>query len=223
LCPDKEPIDVILTGTVKLIIRPNSKGYSLTALLITRNDLQANTTKYGGDLLSMINIQFERCEGFGISRNLSHPELELNFKHVVSHVEGLKYASYRVSELERKIKQSEWKHQHSQYNYTYSVFPYILVTLISMYGIFRLGRFIFRLWPRNGTVRAIMGPSENVELSTRSGGAGNVVNISIKTSNESLSGNPETIPLQDLDSSSTKGSNPELRRSGRLQTSKSYF
>jgi hypothetical protein len=219
LCPDKEPTDVILTGTGKLIIRPNCKGYSLTALLTTRNDLQANTTKYGGDLLSKINIQFECCEGFGIPRNLSHLELELNFKHVVSHVEDLKYASYRVSELERKIKESEWKHQHSQYHYTYSVSAYILVTLISMYGIYRLERFIFRRWPR----RAIMGPSENVELSTRSGGAGNVVNISIKTSNESLSGNPETIPLQDLESSSTKGSNPELRRSGRLRTSKSYF
>jgi hypothetical protein len=159
----------------------------------------------------------------GVSRNLSHLELELNFKHAVSHVEDLKYASYKVSELEEKIKKNEWKHQHSQYHYTYSVFAYIFVNFISVYGIYRLGRFVLRRWSGNKTVRAIMGSSENVELSTKSSGAGNVDNISIETSNESLSGNPEAIPLQDLESSLTTGSNPELKRSRRLRTSKSYF
>jgi hypothetical protein len=146
LCPDKEPTDAILTGIGKLIIRPKCKGYSLTALLTTRNNIQANTTKYGGDLLSKVNVQFECCESLGVSRNLCHLELELNFKHVVSHVEDLKYASYRVSQLEGRIKENEYKHQHSQY-YTYSAFAYILVTLISVYGIYRLGRFVLRLWP----------------------------------------------------------------------------
>jgi hypothetical protein len=223
LCPDKEPTDVTLTGTGKLKIQPKCKGYCLTALLTTRNDIQANTTKYGDDLLSKVNVKFECCESLGVSRNLSHLELELNFKHVVSHVEDLKYASYKVSDLERKIKENELKHQHSQYHYTYSVFAYIVVTLISIYGVYRLGRFVLKRWSGNRTVRAIMGPSENVELSTKSSGAGNVVNISIKISNESLSGSPEGIPLQDVQSSSTTGSNPELRRSRRLRTSKSYF
>ena len=59
-------------------------------------------------------------------------------------------------------------------------------------------------WHRSNTVRALIGPVENVKLSTKSSGAGNVVNINIKTSKESLSENPEAIPLQDLDSNSTK-------------------
>jgi hypothetical protein len=184
--------------------------------------MQVNTTQYGGDLLSKVEFQYECCESFGVPKNLSHLELELNFKHVISHVE-LKYASYKISELKRKIEENEWKHKHSQYRSAYSVFAYIVITVISMYGIYKLGRFILRRWPRNGTVRAIMGPAENVELSTKSSGAGNVVNISIKTSNESLSGNPETVPLKDLDNSSTKDSTPEFRRSRRLRTAKSYF
>jgi hypothetical protein len=79
-----------------------------------------------------------------------------------------------------------------------------------MYRNYRLGRYVLRKWQRNTTVRGIMGPIENLELSTRSKGAGNVVNISIKTSNESLSGSPEAVPLQDLESSSAKAVLPNL-------------
>jgi hypothetical protein len=93
LCPDKDPMDVTLTGTGKLTIQPNCKGYSLTALLATKDVMQVNTTKYGGDLLSKVEFQYECCESLGVPKNLSHLELELNFKHVVSHVEELKYAS----------------------------------------------------------------------------------------------------------------------------------
>jgi hypothetical protein len=75
------------------VIQPNCKGDSLTASLDTKNDIPANTTKYGGDLLSKIEIQFECCESLGVSTNLNHLDLELNFKHIVSHVEDLKYAS----------------------------------------------------------------------------------------------------------------------------------
>jgi hypothetical protein len=194
-----------------------------TALQATKNDIQTNTTKYGGDLLSKVETQFECCENFGVSKNVSHLELELNFKHMVSCVEDLKYASYKVSKLEEKIKETEWKHQHTKSHSTYSVFVYILITLVSMYVSYRLGRLVVSQWTQNKTVRAILGQTENVELSTKSSGAGNIVNISIKTSNESLSGSPEAVPLKDLDSSSTKASTPELRRSRRIRATKSYF
>ncbi|PNF43656.1 hypothetical protein B7P43_G18122 [Cryptotermes secundus] len=45
LCPNKEPLDVVLTSTEKLTIRPGCKGYGLTALLATKTDTSANVTK----------------------------------------------------------------------------------------------------------------------------------------------------------------------------------
>jgi hypothetical protein len=132
LCPDKNLIDITLTGNGKLMIQPNCKGYSLTALLATKNDIQTNITKYGGDLLSKVETQFECCKNFGVSKNLSHLQLELNFKHVVSPMEDLKYASYKVSELEEKIKETAWKHQYTKSHSTYSVSVYILTTLVSI-------------------------------------------------------------------------------------------
>lgn len=218
LRPEKEPLDILLTGTGKLIIQPNCKGYSVTALLATKTDVQVNTIKYGGDLLSKVESQFECC-----AKNLSHIKLDMHYKHIVSQVEDLKYASFKVSELEGKLKEQEWKHQHAQYHKEYSATAYILITLISIYEIYKLGRFLLRHGLRNKTVRATMGPTKDAELSTGPSGARNVVNISIKTSNESLTGSPEAIPLQDFDSSVTKGSTPELRRSRRLTTTKSYF
>jgi hypothetical protein len=107
----------------------------------------------------------------------------MKYKHIISHVEELKYASLKVSELEEKIKEQEWKHQHTQYHNAYSAFAYILITLISVYGIYRLGRFVWRRRLGNKTVKAIVGTTEDVELSARSSGTRNVVNINIKTSN----------------------------------------
>jgi hypothetical protein len=109
LCPEKEPIDLVLTGTGKSTIRSSCKGYSLTALMTTKTDVQVNTSKYGGDLLSKVETQFECCESLGIPGNLSHIELDIKFKHIVSHVEDLKYANFKISELEKIFKEQELK------------------------------------------------------------------------------------------------------------------
>jgi hypothetical protein len=98
---------VVLTGTGKLTIRSSCKGYSLTALLTTKNDVQVNTSKYGGDLLSKVETQFECCESLCIPGNLSHIELDMKFKHIVSQVEDLKYASSKISELEKIVTEQE--------------------------------------------------------------------------------------------------------------------
>jgi hypothetical protein len=214
---------MILIGTGKLTIQVRCKGYSVTALLSTKSDIQANTSKYGGDLLSKVESPFECCENLGIPLNLSHIELDMKFKHVISHMEDLKYASFKISELEKIAREQEWKHKHTQYHKTYSVLGYIAITLIALYGVYRLGRFLLQRWQTNKILRAITSAKNGLDLATETRGAGNVVNINIKTINESLAMNPEAIPLQDLDISSTKDSNPELRRSKCLRTPKSYF
>jgi hypothetical protein len=65
--------------------------------------------------------------------------------------------------------------------------------------------------------------TDHLGLSTESSGTGNIVHINIKTSNESLAVNPEAIPLQDLEGASTHENTPEIRRSKRIKTQKSYF
>jgi hypothetical protein len=71
LCPEKEPLDIVLRGTGKLGIQCGCEGYSLTAMLTTHNNIQVNTSRYGGDLLSKVESNFECCEQLGTSINLS--------------------------------------------------------------------------------------------------------------------------------------------------------
>jgi hypothetical protein len=58
---------------------------------------------------------------------------------------------------------------------------------------------------------------DHLGLSTESSGTGSIVNINIKTSNESLAVNPEEILLQDMGNNSMKENTPELQRSLRLK------
>jgi hypothetical protein len=111
LCPEKEPVDIVLRGTGKLSIQSECKGYSLTALLATQNNIQVNTSRHGGDFLSEVESHFECCEQFGTSINLSHTELDmkLKLKHVVTHMEDLKIASYKIFKLENLSKEKERK------------------------------------------------------------------------------------------------------------------
>jgi hypothetical protein len=223
LCPEKDPMDIVLTGTGKLMIRAGCRGYSSTALLETRREIQANTSKLGGDLLSKIETPFECCENLGIPRNLSKIELDTKFKHIVSHIDDLKYASFKISELEKKVKEQEWKQKHDTYHKTYSTIAYIFVSILILYGMYKLGRIILNRWRGNRTVRAIVETTSDVSSALKTSGSGNIVNINIKTSNESLSGNPEAIPLHDLEGSSVRENTPELRRSRRSKATKSYF
>jgi hypothetical protein len=81
---------LVLRGTGKLGIQSGCKGYSLTVLLTTQNTIQVNTSRRGGDLLSKVESHFECREQLGTSINLSHIELDMKLKHVVTHMDDLK-------------------------------------------------------------------------------------------------------------------------------------
>jgi hypothetical protein len=72
-------------------------------------------------------------------------------------------------------------------------------------------------------LRAIAAKTECLSLPAEASVTGNVININIKTSNESLSRSAEAIKLQDIDEGSRRESNQDLRRSKRGKTNKSYF
>jgi hypothetical protein len=96
---------------------------------------------------------------------------------------------------------------------TYSTLVYVCLALISLYVLYKLYN-CFKMY--NSCKRK----APCVKALTDSNGSGNVVNIKIHTSNESLAVSNEDIPLREL-SSHTPEAAP--RRSGRLRTSKSCF
>jgi hypothetical protein len=176
----------------KLNINSGCKGYSLTALLATTNEIQVNYTGKGGDLLSKVETQFECCEQLGTSINLTHIELDMKLKPTVTHIEDLKYASYKISELEKLAEEQEWKRKHFEYHNTYSILMYIVMTIVILYGLYRLIRWFITRWRNGKLLRGVTASTEQrLSLPMGASGLGNVVNIKIKTSNESLAMNPE--------------------------------
>jgi hypothetical protein len=222
VCSDREPVEIQLRGTGKLSVNSGCKGYSLTALLNTKSEFQANYTGKGEDLLSKVQTQFECCEQFGTSVNLSHIELDMRLKPTLTNMEDLKYASYRISELEKLATEQEWKRKHFQYHNTYSVLMYITVTIIVLYGLYRLVKWVITRWKNCRMLKQINTSSEQkLSLPMGTSGTGNVINIKIKTSNESLAMNPEAIPLQEIGGGSGNSSPRQPRRSSRIR--KTYF
>jgi hypothetical protein len=223
LCPEKEPVDIVLRGTGKISVQSGCKGYNVRASLATQNNIQVNTSRHGGDLLSKIESHFDCCEQFGTSIYLSHIELDMKLKHVVTHMEDLKFASYKISELENLSREKEWKWKHLQYHKTYSVLIYIAITIIILYGLYQLTKFLVTRCRNCKALRAITAKAECLSLPAEASGIGNVININIKTSNEILSRSSEAIPLRDIEDGSRRDSTPDLRRSKRGKTNKSYF
>jgi hypothetical protein len=73
-------------------------------------------------------------------------------------------------------------------------------------------------WRNCKALRAIIAKTECLSLPAEAGGTGNVININIKTSNESLSRSSEAIPLRQIEDGSRRDSTPDLRRSKRGKT-----
>jgi hypothetical protein len=67
LCPEKEPVDIVLRGTGKLSIQSVCKGYSQTAFLTTQNNVQVNTSRHGGVCYPKWNLSLN------VVNSLVHP------------------------------------------------------------------------------------------------------------------------------------------------------
>jgi len=213
LCEDKSPIDIVVQGIGKLGIQANCKGFGKSALFQTHSILNMDTAGYESDFLSRVNLEYDCCEWLPVKANFTSVYMNTSFKHLVSHLDDLKIASHKISDVEKMIKEQEWKRLHAASHTTYSTLVYICLALIILYVLYKLYNCL-KMYSgckrRNPCVKAL----------TDSNGSGNVVNIKIHTSNESLAVSNEDIPLREL-SSHTPEAAP--RRSGRLRTSKSCF
>jgi uncharacterized membrane protein YvbJ len=130
-----------------------------------------------------VNLEYDCCEGLSVKVNISTISVNTSFKHVVSHLDDLKIASRRISD-EHMIREQEWKRLHTSSHNTYSALIYVCLLLIVLYVLYKLYNF-FKNKAR--CVKAI----------TDANGSGNVVNIKIHTSNESLAVAQEDVPSRD--------------------------
>jgi len=133
--------------------------------------------------------------------------LNTSFKHIVSHLDDLKIASRRISDVENTIREQEWKRLHMSSRNTYSALAHICLILIGLYILYKLYN-IFK--DEVSCVNAITGTN----------GSGNAVNIKIHKSNKCLAMAPVDVPLRDLNS---KKPEAKPRRPNRLRTSKPCF
>jgi hypothetical protein len=75
---------------------------------------------------------------------------------------------------------------------------YIVLILISLYAFYKLYKYLKGWWTVNGRPKVLTAPPLEASASTGPGGLGNTININIKTSNDSLVGDPEAIPTPRL-------------------------
>jgi hypothetical protein len=162
-------------------------------------------------------------EQLGIHSNTSISSINLEFKHIASHIDDLKYASYKISELEEAIKEQEWKNNQTSKHAAYSAIVYILLSMMGMYILYkiRVYKYIRSRLAKTPALRAITAPLKEVQASARTDGHGNIVNINIKTSNESLSVGQKDSPLHGSQQSIEEDTKPCRSLSPRV--SKSYF
>jgi hypothetical protein len=221
LCTDRDPVDVALTGVGKLTLDAGCKGYTSIAFMQTKVKVKAKGIK-GEDLFSQIPLDIDCLEAIGLHSNLSISSIKLDFRRVVSHVDDLKHASYKISELEKEIKEQEWRNHQKIKHATYSAIVHILFSIIGvyvLYKLYRLYRYLRNRFTRRP--RAITAACGEALTMARTEGHGNTVNINIKTSNESLSVEQGDIPLHSSHHSLEEDSRP--RRALRTRTTKSYF
>jgi hypothetical protein len=207
LCGDKPPVDIIVSGIGKLGISADCKGFGKSALFQTHSILNVDSAGYDSDFLSKVHLEYDCCEGLNEKVNISMINVNTSFKHVVSHLDDLKIASRRIDDVEHMIRDQEWKQLHTSSHNKYSALVYVCLLLLTLYVLYKLYT-CFKY--RAHCLKAI----------TDTNGSGNIVNIKIHTSNESIAMAQEDVPLRELDSP-----NPEStpRRSSRLRTSKSCF
>jgi hypothetical protein len=207
LCMDKHPVDVIVSGIGKLGISADCKGFGKSALLQTHSVMNVDARGFESDFLSKVHLEYDCCEELNVKLSISTMHLNNSYKHIVSHLDDLKIASCRVSDVENMIKEQELKRWHTSSHGTYSIFVYVCLLLIVLYIFYKV-------------YTCLKGKVNCVKAITDTNGSGNVVNIKIHTSNESLVMAQEEVPLREMNPPTPKA---KPRRSHPLRAAKSCF
>jgi hypothetical protein len=154
--------------------------------------------------------------------NLSILNLNLNFRDTKSHADDLRYAGVKISDLEKHVLEHEREMKHLITFHGYSILFYVTSGLLCCYVVFCIIRCLKSRRACQRVAGALKLTSRMAAIS-ESAGSGNVLNINIKTSNESFVITPEEMPLRALKPSDSKTGEPETKPTRRLRPSRSCF
>jgi hypothetical protein len=88
-----------------LLVNTGCGGYGTTVRLYSGSIVGHIYTQAKGNLLSQITLQCDYCKELGIRVNLSKLSLDLAYRKIVAHLNELKYASKKVSDLLEEVKE----------------------------------------------------------------------------------------------------------------------
>ena len=92
-------LKVNLKGIGKLEVRSGCKGYSISTYLYGNSVVGNTSMQIAGDFLSQIDLKNVYCEELKVKVNSCQTPLELAYKKTIAHLDGLRSASIRVSDL----------------------------------------------------------------------------------------------------------------------------
>jgi adenosylmethionine-8-amino-7-oxononanoate aminotransferase len=67
----------------------------------------------------------------------------------------LKFASFKISELEKLAREHEWKSKYAEYHTAYSLLAFIFTSVVIIYVLYKLVRFVFPYCKTNTALKAI--------------------------------------------------------------------
>jgi hypothetical protein len=207
--PKENPVDVNFKGVGKLQIHAVCKGYGATAILYSNSNVGNTSTRVKGDIISQVTLQHDCCEELGVQINLSKLTMDLAYKKTVSHLDDLKYASKKVSDLLENMKEQEWKNSHVMYHDTHSVLLFLVMSVVLIYLLYKLYAYARQRATLWFCKREVPATPAGALCTVGHGDRGSTVNINIRNSNDSL---------QLLDAASKS---PKMALSPRV--AKSYF
>ena len=119
----------MFVGTGKLGLHSNCKAYGGRVLTQAQTAVTFNISEK--DIIPTLSLDYDCCNFVGKDVKLKDIHLNLPLKNVVNRLDGLRLASHKVDEVNRKIFEQEWKIKLSTSYSHLSFLSYVGVITIS--------------------------------------------------------------------------------------------
>ena len=141
LCRNRQHIDVNLVGVGRLSVLAGCKGYRVSVVLQANSVMISNATLTGGDLLSQAPLQHDCCDELGVAFNLTGISLDISHRHAVPLLDGLRYPSKKISDIEKEIAEQEKLNQQFVKHHACSIAICVIISIILVYAMYKLCMF----------------------------------------------------------------------------------
>ena len=122
LCVKHEPMDVTLSGTGRLQLKPMCKAYGSRMFIQSHATIASNHTDM--DMLPPVSLEYDCCDSMGKNFNLNRLRLQIPLGSVAGSFDDLKIANHKV-DVERLIFKQDWKVKHFTVDTHFSFLSYV--------------------------------------------------------------------------------------------------